>query len=61
LTVVNMIYQFFVLEKLKYLLSNEDTLRDFSVNARRRAMDFEGSNIIHELENFIDGIVCKQN
>jgi len=51
--------EFEMLKKLKYLLSNEDTLRDFSVNARKRAMDFEGSSIIHELEDYIDEIVLK--
>ena len=51
--------EFEMLEKLKYLLSNADTLKDFSVNARERAMDFEGSNVIHELEDYIDKIVRK--
>ena len=49
--------EFEMLKKLKYLLSDENTLRDFSINARRRAMDFEGSNVIHELESYIDGIM----
>ena len=51
--------EFEMLENLKYLLSNENTLRDFSVNARKRAMDFEGSNIIRELEDYIDELVLK--
>lgn len=49
--------KFEMLEKLKYLLSNEEILKDFGVNARKRAMDFEGSNIIHELEDCIDKTV----
>lgn len=51
--------EFEMLEKLKYMISNEDILRDFIVNARKRAMDFEGSNIIHELEDYINEIVRK--
>lgn len=49
--------EFEMLEKLKYLLSNEAVLEDFSINARKRAMDFEGSNIIHELEDYVDEVV----
>jgi len=49
--------EFEMLKKLKYLLSDENILKDFSVNARRRAMDFEGSKIIHELEGYIDRIM----
>jgi len=51
--------EFEMLQKLKYLLLNEDVLKDFSVNARKRAMDFEGSNIIHELEDYIDKILSE--
>jgi len=52
--------KFEMLKKLKYLLSNADILNEFSVNARKRAMDFEGSNIIHELEDCIDKTVGRQ-
>ena len=52
--------EFELLGKVKYLLSNETILQIMSVNARKRAMDFEGSNIIHELENYIDQIVNSQ-
>lgn len=51
--------EFEMLEKLKMLISNETVLKEFSLNARKRAMDFEGSNIIHELEDYIDKIVRK--
>jgi len=46
--------EFEMLKKLKFLLSNEGVLKEFSINARKRAMNFEGSNIIHELEDYID-------
>lgn len=49
--------EFEMLERLKYLISNEAVLKDFSENARKRAMDFEGSNIIHELEDYIENIM----
>jgi len=51
--------EFEMLRKLKYLIANEDVLKEFSKNARRRAMDFESSMIIHELEDYIDKIVSK--
>jgi len=46
--------KFEMLEKLKYLISNKAVLEEFSKNAHERAMDFEGSNIIYELEKFIE-------
>lgn len=51
--------EFEMLEKLKYLISDDVVLKAFSKNARRRAMDFEGSNIIHELEDFIEKCVLE--
>lgn len=52
--------EFEMLEKLKYLLSNDKVLKKFSVNARERAKNYEGSNIIHELEDYIDKIVGRK-
>ena len=49
--------EFEMLEKLKYLLNNVRLMKKFGENARRRALDFEGSKIIKELENFIDEII----
>ena len=51
--------EFEMLKKLKYLLSHEDILRKFSINARERALDFEGSKAVKELESFIDKIIKK--
>jgi len=42
-----------MVEKLKILLSNDKLLEEFSQNARKRALDFSGEKIIHELENFL--------
>jgi len=49
--------EFEMLKKLKYLLGDEDTLKQFGKNARNRAFAFEGSKAIIELESLIDEIV----
>ena len=51
--------EFEMLEKLKYLLNNERLIKEFGKNARRRALDFDGSKIAKELEDYIDKIVSE--
>jgi len=49
--------EFDMLRKLKSLIGNDDVLRKFSKNARRRAMDFESSKIIRQVEDYIEKVV----
>ena len=49
--------EFDMLRKLKFLIANEDVLREFSKNARRRAMDFESSKIVRQVEDYIEKVV----
>ena len=49
--------EFEMLEKVKYLIKNRDTLSKFKSNARKRALEYSGQKLVFKLQKIIEDLI----